>query len=67
MLRIASNRSGKNGTIYILTTDSAAVSDSAIPELGQRTLENAIRVLRGEVPLNLVNPEVKGKYLARGV
>ncbi len=49
----------------ILTPHSAAASDSAMPDLWEKTLQNAVRVLRGEVPLNVVNPEVRDKYEAR--
>ena len=43
----------------IVTAHSAFYSEDSIAELRQRTVEAVVTALRGEWPLNLVNPEVK--------
>lgn len=49
----------------LLTGHSAHASAAAYAELCRRYVDNALAVLRGEFPQNLVNPEVKEKFKAR--
>ncbi len=50
----------------ILTGHSGFASSSALNKLGSVPLEEAARVMRGEWPRGLVNPEVKQKKNVRG-
>ena len=45
----------------ILTPHTAFFSQASTIELERRTAEEAVRVLRGEMPENLVNPDVLGR------
>ena len=45
----------------IITPHTAFFSQASTVELERRTAEEAVRVLRGEMPQNLINPDVLGK------
>jgi D-3-phosphoglycerate dehydrogenase len=47
---------------FVVTGHSAHAFSSSSPGLFQRPAEEVIRVARGEWPVGLVNPAVKGKY-----
>jgi D-3-phosphoglycerate dehydrogenase len=47
----------------LITPHSAFYSDLATSELSRRAEEEVFRVLRGEWPQNLLNPQVKKKYM----
>jgi len=49
----------------VFTAHSAHYSDASALELRRRPVEEVVRALRGELPYNLVNPEVKEKFLQR--
>jgi len=49
----------------IITGHSAHASNESNLELHRRPVEEVIRVLKGEWPLNLVNPRVKEKYVKK--
>jgi D-3-phosphoglycerate dehydrogenase len=49
----------------IITAHAAHYSDQSVLELRRRPVEEIIRVLKGEWPLGLVNPEVKEAYLRK--
>jgi D-3-phosphoglycerate dehydrogenase len=51
----------------ILTGHSAFYSEHSISELKQRAYEETARVIRGEWPLRLLNPEVKEDFVKRWV
>ena len=49
----------------VITAHAAHYSDQSVIELRRRPVEEVIRVLKGEWPLGLVNPEAKEKYLSK--
>lgn len=49
----------------VITAHAAHYSDQSVIELRRRPVEEVIRVLKGEWPLGLVNPEVKEIYLSK--
>jgi D-3-phosphoglycerate dehydrogenase len=49
----------------IITAHSAHYSEFSTLELRRRPIEEVVRVLKGELPRNLVNPKVKEKFLQR--
>ncbi|MFO8011223.1 MAG: C-terminal binding protein [Dehalococcoidia bacterium] len=49
----------------VITAHSAHASIPSLMALLNRPAEEVIRVLRGEEPVGLINPEAKGKYIQR--
>jgi len=49
----------------IVTGHSGHYSDLAIATIRKRPAEDVERIMTGEWPISWINPEVKGKYLAR--
>jgi D-3-phosphoglycerate dehydrogenase len=49
----------------VITAHAAHYSDQSVLELRRQPVESVIRVLKGEWPLGVVNPEVKEKYLSK--
>ena len=49
----------------VITPHCAFYSDESVVELNRRAEEEVFRILRGEWPQNLVNPEVKGRFEAK--
>jgi D-3-phosphoglycerate dehydrogenase len=49
----------------IFTAHSAHYSDASALALRRRPVEEVVRALRGELPHNLVNPEVKDLFLEK--
>ncbi|UCG82903.1 MAG: C-terminal binding protein [Dehalococcoidia bacterium] len=47
---------------FIVTDHSAHASPTATAALPTRPLEDVIRVVRGDLPAGLINPQVMGKY-----
>jgi D-3-phosphoglycerate dehydrogenase len=50
---------------FIVTAHSAGISPQALEEIQRRPAKEIIRVIKGEWPVGLLNPEVKEKYLAK--
>jgi phosphoglycerate dehydrogenase-like enzyme len=50
---------------FIVTAHSAGMSPPAFAELQRRPGKEVIRVLKGEWPVGLLNPEVKEKFNRR--
>jgi D-3-phosphoglycerate dehydrogenase len=49
----------------IVTAHSAGISPQALEEIQRRPAKEIIRVIKGEWPVGLLNPEVKEKYLSK--
>jgi len=49
----------------IITAHTAYYSQQAFAQALRQTEEEVFRILRGEWPLNLVNPEVRERFNAR--
>jgi len=49
----------------VITPHCAFYSDESVIELNRRAEEEVFRILRGEWPQNLVNPEVKERFEAK--
>ena len=49
----------------LLTPHLAGITDESMARMGRGAVEEALRVLRGELPVNLVNPAVVPAYRAR--
>lgn len=50
---------------FIVTAHSAGLSPPAFADLQRRPAEEVIRVVRGQWPVGLLNPEAKEKYLRK--
>jgi len=50
---------------FMVTAHSAGISPPALTEIQRRPAKEIIRVIKGEWPVGLLNPEVKEKYLAK--
>jgi len=50
---------------FIVTAHCAGISPQALEEIQRRPAKEIIRVIKGEWPVGLLNPEVKEKYLAK--
>jgi phosphoglycerate dehydrogenase-like enzyme len=49
----------------IVTAHSAGISPQALEEIQRRPAKEIIRVIKGEWPVGLLNPEAKEKYLSK--
>jgi D-3-phosphoglycerate dehydrogenase len=50
---------------FICTAHSAGLSPQSMTEMQRRPAEEIIRVVKGQWPIGLINPEVKVKYLEK--